>query len=267
VYIEFANELWNHGYGSPNADANDADYNAEIAAGDPHHLNFDGQGNSDRRVAWKMLWISQLFRQVWGDAAMGTRVRIALPNQGDWGGWARHATQLKYIDKVWGPTSTFASIDGFTNPKQPVAYYIHNATGSMYIHAANLTTVDTAFTDMNTSLTVYGGLQPAGESNSVFQRIADADAMAGRYGIKFSSYEAGIEIPPGTVMSAADADPRMKTLHHDFFHQFYSAANADVLIYFWLVGDAAVDSSLSSDLRITNTPRWQAVQEFAAGGP
>lgn len=263
VYVEFVNELWNHGYGYPNSDENDADYSAEIAAGDPHHLNFDGRGDPDRRVAWKTVWLSQLFRAVWG-SQMGTQVRIVLPNQGDWGGWDRHQNQLTYLEGVWGPGSAFATIDGITNPKQAPSYYVHNITGSMYIHADNTSTVDTAFADMNRSLKTDGGL--GSESNSVFQRIAYAEALAARYpGIKFSSYEAGIEIAPSATMRAADADPRMKTLHTDFFTRFYAQPHADVLMYFWLVGDAAIDAGLSADLRNTSTPRWQAVKESAAG--
>jgi hypothetical protein len=264
VNVEFSNELWNLSYGYPDAYQNESDYTAEISAGDPHHLNFDGKGNSDRRVAWKTVWISQLFRSVWGDAAMGNRVRIVLPDQGDWGNWSRHRGQLTYIDGVWGTGSSFSTIDGITVAKQPVPYYVSEISGSMYVHAANFSTVDTAFADMNTSLSTAGGLAAAGENNSVYERIGYADAMAAKYpGLTFSSYESGIEIPVSAVMTSADADVRMKTLHHDLLTAFYAKPNARALVYFWLVGNSSLDVGLSTDLRNTSTMRWQAVKEFA----
>jgi hypothetical protein len=261
VYVEFNNEIWNY-LGSGNSEAS-----AEIAAGDPHHLNFDGRGAGDRWVAWKTVWMSQLFRQVWGDSSMGSRVRIVLANQGDWTGWWRHQQMLDYLTSVWGAGSAWNTIDGFANPKQPVAYYVHDLSGSFYLHWNSPGDVDTGFSQLNTSLSTPGGLSSYGEYNCARERIKYGQAMAAAYGVKFSTYEAGVETMPATggVSAQADADPRMRTLFEDLMHAFYAEPNADVYVHFWLVGNTNIDAGLSTDFRTLDTQRWQAVKSVAAG--
>lgn len=270
VYVEFDNEIWNYS-GSGTAQAN-----AEIAAGDPHHL---GSGGGDAWVAWKVVQASLLWRQVWGDAAMQDRVRIVLANQGDWGGWDRHRGMLSYVDRIWGPTSTYAAPfaggnpvndglpSGFTNPKKPVSYYVHNISGSFYIHWSSPGDLNTAFDQLNTSLSVNGGLKAAGENNCVYERIGYGQSMAQSYGIQFSGYEGGIETTPasGGISAQADADSRMQALLEGEMHRFYQQSRGDVFVYFWLMGGANVDASLSPDLRTRDTYRWKAIQTIASG--
>lgn len=263
VYVEFSNEIWNYLV----SDATAA-YNAELNGGDPHHYAATANGGYDKWIAWKTMKISQLFRQVWGDSAMQNRVRIVLANQGDWGTWWRHQNMLDYISAVFvnGGATYGAAVDGVPTG-HPVNYYIHNLSGSFYIHWSSPSNLDTAFTQLNQSLSTTGGLPSAGESNSVKQRYGWAQAMAAKYGVKFTGYETGTEIGPasGGITDQADADPRMYTLFADSLHSFYSNANADVSVHFWLVGPTAIDAGLSPDLLSSGTQRWRAIRDLAAG--
>ncbi|HWY86637.1 MAG TPA: L-type lectin-domain containing protein, partial [Gemmataceae bacterium] len=79
VYIEYSNEIWNSGFSQSQDNANAAA--AEVAAG-ASPLNYDGSTDSNvwtrRRVAEKIVQISDQFRAVFGDAQMGSRIRPVL---------------------------------------------------------------------------------------------------------------------------------------------------------------------------------------------
>ncbi len=259
VYVEFSNEIWNYlGSGT-------SQYNAEMGAGDPHHLNFNGLGGGDIWVAWKVVQIGYAWRQVWGDSAMGSRVRIVMANQGDWGQWWRHGIMLSYIQGVFGGSTYGSTIDGVPTG-HPVNWYINNISGSLYSHDNNPGNLDTYFSQLTTSLSSTGGLSSAGESNSIVQRIDWADSLAAQYGLKFSSYEAGTEVPNGSVEQSGDSDARIQTHLLNHTHYFYNKANEDVWVYFWLVGPAgSLDCGLGPTLRSTNTLRWQTIRQLAAG--
>lgn len=259
VYVEFSNEIWNYlGSGT-------SQYNAEVAAGDPHHLNYNGQGGGDFWVAWKAVQIGYAWRQVWGDSNMGSRVRIVMANQGDWGQWARHAGMIGYIKAVFGGSTYGSSIDGVPTG-HPVNWYINNISGSLYSHDNNPSNLDTYFSQLATSFSSTGGLSSAGESNSIVQRIDWGDQLAAANGLKFSGYEVGTEVPAGTVENSGDSDSRIQTHLLNHGHYFYGKANGDVWVYFWLVGNAgSLDCGLGPDLRTTNTLRWQTLKQLAAG--
>ena len=86
VYVEWGNEIWNWSFsqGGWAADAG----RAAVLDGTPDGLivNFDGQrenGDFRRWAALKTVQASNTFRSVWGDAAMGDRVRMLLEYQYD----------------------------------------------------------------------------------------------------------------------------------------------------------------------------------------
>jgi len=261
IYVEYSNELWN---GGPNGNETISNYNAEIAAGDPHHLNWDGNGSADRWVAWKTVWISNLLRVAWGSGMQST-IRMVFPTQGDWGGWTRANTGLSYVAYAWGATSPWATIDGMTNPKQPVNYYIRTVAGSFYIHwSGQVSVVDatTAFQSMNGSLS-----GPTSESNYVKQRIDWGEQRAAQYGITFSGYEAGTEITTGLPSGYTSwwySDARMKQLLKDEMSYFYAKPHAEVYIHFMMLGNGTF--GLSPDYTTASTSvRWGAVNETAQG--
>jgi len=79
LYIEWSNEVWNDLF--PQTQRNYAATNAEVATG-KSNLNSDGETNpyqlAWRRTARRGKEISDIFRSVFGDAAMMTRVRPVL---------------------------------------------------------------------------------------------------------------------------------------------------------------------------------------------
>jgi hypothetical protein len=290
VYVEFTNELFSYyRYGDPQGQA-------EIAAGDPHHLAYDGKRENpgDRWGAWNTVRLSLLAREVWGDAAMQDTIRIVYANQGNWGGWARHKAGLDYIVNVWGPRSPYATIDGFTVPRKPVSWYIHNISGSFYLHSLlkdgvpTATTVGTLgtmgvlgdgsgfFGELKRALSVKGGNQQRWEL-SIDDMHALAEATAERYGVKFSSYETGIEIfKPGAV-GAAWSDPQMRTLYHDLLTRMRARRNSDVPVQSATVRGVYPTNELSKSWAAADgfpwpltgtpapTPMWQAMIDVSQG--
>ena len=257
VYIEYSNEIWN--YLPVYADAA---YDAEILAGDPHHFEFDAEVSYDRWIAWKGLKISTLFRAVWGDSAMQDRVRIVLANQGDWAARTSYY-MLPYITAVFGGDTYGSSIDGVPTG-HPVSYYFHSISGSFYGHWNNPADADTAFTQLGQSLSTPGGLAGV-ESVSIQERIDAYQTMAAGAGIKFTSYESGLEIPNNAVSAACDADARMQTYTEAALSYHYGKANADASVYFWLAGPSSLDVGLGPDLLTTTSYRWQAIRNIASG--
>jgi hypothetical protein len=289
VYMEFTNELFTYyGYGDSRA-------TADINAGDPHHLAWDGKTSNpgDRWGGWNAVRLSLLARQVWGDAAMQDTIRIVYANQGDWGAWGRHQSAMDYITAVWGPGSTYNTIDGFTNPKQPVSYYLHNISGSFYLHAPMNNGVPTA-----TSVGSVGTLgvrtdgsgflgqlkeqlscSGAGLSyeSSSYERQQDGENMAARYGIKFTSYETGIEIFNAGSVGAAWSDPGMKTIYYNLLAHSRTLPHADVMVQSGTVRGIYPTNELSRSYAASDgfpwplsgtaapSPSWQAVIDFAAG--
>ena len=184
---------------------------------------------------------------MWGDAAMQDTVRIVYANQGDWGGWGRHQSAMDYMTAVWGPGSPYDTIDGFTNPKQPISYYIHNVSGSFYLHAPmdgngapTATTVGSVGTlgvrtdgsgflgQLKEQLSCSG----AGLSyeSSIYERQQDGENMAARYGIKFTSYETGIEIFNAGSVGAAWSNPGMKTIYYNLLAHARTLPHSDVMV-------------------------------------
>ncbi len=263
IYVEYVNELWNVGYGYPSSTEADSAWRAEVRAGDPHHLNWDGKASVDRWVAWKTVWISNLLREAWGTEMQRT-VRVALPTQGDWGNWDRADTMLQYIDHVWGSASPWGTIDGMANPRQPVASYVATVAGSFYLHWSGRVAV----TDANSAFqSLYGSLNgPTKERNTVKQRIDWGERRAARYGLTFSCYEGGTEIvdglPPGW-QSFWYSDARMTALLTEEMSYFFSKPHAEAWIHFMMLGDGTF--GLSPDYGGVGGARWQALLGMAGG--
>ena len=148
VYVEYTNEVWNSvfpqwsenycsayasiGIGRPNY----ADCTRAHAPGNPADgtiLSFDGSQDGNvlwnRRQALRIVQTSNIFRAVFGDAAMGSRVRILDEVQYDNRGWPATAQfQLDYIDEY------FNNGDGthHVSTPHPVNYYLWGGGGANY---------------------------------------------------------------------------------------------------------------------------------------
>jgi hypothetical protein len=260
VYVEHANELWNTGfvYSIRNHD----DTVAEVAAGDPHHLGYTAGNDWEqawRRVGYLAVRHSLIFRGVFGDADMMTRVRPVLATQ-----LARYATTdqpLDYIRTVWGPGNTYG------NPEQPVSYYLYALAGAPYVETLPADAGNGSMTvdDVFESMTTYA-------AESVYAWITANKAYADGAGIKLVAYEGGQHLLPsqGSAASklAAQMDPRMRTVTFDLLQRWFDSGG-DLFAYYELCTAWSQFGywGLGTDIGSEYTPKWTGLKDFAATLP
>ena len=256
IYVEFSNELWNGVFGQSPWIANQA--NAAIAARDPD-LCYDGTTNQwtviPRLMAKAAMQVSDIFRSVFGDAAMMTQVRPVLAaqiaNSGTYSG-------LSYLD---APRHAGSS------------HYLYAIAGAPYIDVLNETlplTVDQLFLEMTTYQSTY--LAPW---------ISTLASTARNYGVKMLAYEGGQTLYPSmanyTNKLAAQTDQRMKMQTVNLLNT-WKAAGGDPFFYYEL--SSAWDNSgcwgLSPDITYDidadpgyptseAMPKWGAIRQIATG--
>ena len=244
LYIEYSNELWNSTF--PQMSTNCQLASDELAAGvnssgDPSYLNWDGAWNGnvynstntasgswnwtmcDRHTTERTVQISNIFRSVFGGAAMSSRIRPVLESQlGTPGGALGNEMQmmLNYYDNL-APGSAPVSTP------HPPGYYLYGAGGSAYYFPAQTdSTLDAFFADLGSSF-----------ASDVQGDIPLVAAM----GLKRVAYEGGPSLDK--LGNAVDAvaplsivDPRMKTALINF-HNIWSANGGDLLMYLSATGD------------------------------
>jgi len=241
LYIEYSNELWNSLYtqtqdncratsdelvGNPNSPLNyDATWNRVAwIVGDPHYNpNFDYE-KCWRRIAKRGVEISNVFRSVFGDAAMGARIRPVLMTQQN-NGQGTFAAAMKmmfgYFDNGEG---------NFVSNPHPPSYYFYGAGGSGYYSPPDTVTgVAALFSSPE--------MTPAGWAPSLRTDAAIAVAL----GLKRVCYEGGpgldtINGPRDAISAQAVDDPRMTTTIVSM-HNAWSSFGGDLFVYFQAAGD------------------------------
>jgi hypothetical protein len=135
VYVEWGNEFWNWAFsqGGWAADAGRAAVLNDTPEG--RIVNFDGQrpgGDFRRWAGLRTVEMSKTFRSVWGDDAMGERVRVLLEYQYN-NQQSTAVGTLKFIDSYYNNGD---GIEHVPDP-HPVSYYIWGAGGAAYYGASN----------------------------------------------------------------------------------------------------------------------------------
>ncbi len=135
VYVEWGNEYWNWAF-SQAGWANDAGRAAVVNnTTEGQIINFDGTrptGDFRRWAALKTVEASNTFREVWGDDAMGSQVRVLYEYQ--YNNQQNTAVEvLRFLDRY------FNNGDGTEHvpDPHPVNYYIWGAGGAAYLGASN----------------------------------------------------------------------------------------------------------------------------------
>jgi hypothetical protein len=256
IYVEWSNEVWNSAYPYP-AGANHNDAVAEVQANPNSPLNFDhvypnqdpnGWSLSPRRIAEKTVEVSNIFRQVFGDDQMMTRIRPVLMSQLGWtGGWL--APELDYIEDYFDNAA-------YQSAPHPASYYIYGAGGSGYenfdpSNGPN-TTVDQVFNTM-----------PVGFN----QDLQNDTAWTAAFGLKRIAYEGGPSLDnltgntnvPASVLQAAWGDPRMRT-ELVANQNTWSADGGDLFMYFASTGD--YHWGLTNDPFNLNTQKLNAINDL-----
>jgi hypothetical protein len=247
VYVEWSNELWNGGFSQSSWLGQQAE--AATAAGDPDLL-WDGNRSHYaimfRLVGRRSMQISDLFRAVFGDGEMMTRIRPVLP------------AQLANAGTLSEPLTYLAARHG------GAAKSLYAVSGAAYVtvfnddagNRADLT-VDSIFAEMT--------------------RYAEVNARAwmktfaklGRdHGLKLVAYEGGQHLTgAGSIDAklAAQVDPRMKALL--LLNQAnWHASGGELFVYYNLCSGWNRHGAwgLSQDITSEAGPKWAAISELAA---
>lgn len=212
VYIEYSNEIWNNDYVMNHQNIALAQQ-AVAAGGSP--LGYDGNLSpgllGQRRAAERTKEISDLFRGVWGDAAMTTRIRPVLEwEYGNGQAWAQN--ELSFLEAYWG------NADGQPHVAQPypVAHYLWGGGAAWY--ATLNDTSPSSIADM-----VASGLA----LNVPATTEADGD-WARAFGLHETGYEGGYFVGESNQSAAQNAlqdkaniDPTAAALEAQTINLFY----------------------------------------------
>ncbi len=192
IYVEWSNEMWNGNYAQTGR--NQAAAIAEVNAG-TSRLAYDGSTNQGywawRRVGMRTAQISDIFRSVFGDAAMMTRVRPVLCGQFSQPESIRQP--LEFLESVYGA------------PKR----YLFAIAGAPYF---GLRPEDSLRTDLTVDQ-IFALLPPRIEGNRQF--AITWSVWARYYGLRQMSYEGGEHLVGTASLQAkidANRDARMGTM-------------------------------------------------------
>lgn len=140
VYVELDNEIWNWAFRTTQVAQRRAKAEHEKGSSTWKAIDYDGRAGDPGGVRAMRRWhavrtveASKAFRRVWGDEAMGPRVRVLLEYQYD-----------NYQDTA---LSSLDFIDGYYNNRSsnnvrdphPVSYYLWGAGGAAYYGLRNKT--------------------------------------------------------------------------------------------------------------------------------
>jgi hypothetical protein len=249
VYVEWSNELWNGGFSQSTWLGQRAD--AAVAAGDPDLL-WDGNSSHStimfRLVGRRSMQISDLFREVFGDREMMTRIRPVLP------------AQLANAGTLSEPLAYLAARHG------GAAKYLYAVTGAAYVTVFNDDagnraglTVDSIFSEM----TSYAEVN-AHAWMKTFARL-------GRdHGLRLLAYEGGQHLTgkgSAAAKLAAQVDPRMKEVLLLNYANWYGSGG-ELFVYYNLCSGWNGHGAwgLSADINSEAGPKWAAITELAAAG-
>lgn len=195
LYVEYSNEVWNTAFTQFIQNFNAAKASITAMNEEGKMLTYDG--NTDLNVGWnrrhalRTVQTSTIFRAVFGDAAMGTRVRLLDEFQYANDGWPATAqTQLGFIDDY------FNNSDGQThvsNPK-PVSYYLWGAGGANYYTGtvSNPATVAQVFGSCILNLFWSQAVDCSGIFAANYSSTLNTEtSWANRYGLEEVAYEGG----------------------------------------------------------------------------
>jgi fibronectin type 3 domain-containing protein len=237
AYVELGNENWNSGAGFLSFHL----YHAIAAHLPPTHPVLTPKADS----IWTLVWrypafrtavISDIFRAVFGDAQMMTRVRPVL------------MTQIGNAQNTMGAALTWLDAHlAASSPPRAIKDVLYAGGGSGYYG------VNSGLSALPDSFFAAGNYPDA----AALRAFALDSLWAANAGIRHVAYEGG----PGLSYSAADnralaADPRMRTMM-EATHAAWSQMGGDLLVYYTLRGPS--EWEFTPDLRALETPKLRAL--------
>ncbi|WP_189048617.1 PA14 domain-containing protein [Aliidongia dinghuensis] len=241
VYIEYSNEVWNTSF--PQYNSNVALAEAEVAAGNSP-LDYDKNGRSfvweRRRVAKRIMEVSNLFRAVWGDAAMMTQIRPVFEWQyGNMNETA--AVGLDFLDSFYNNAD---GVQHVANP-HPVNYFLYGGGGGWYVAPIHQ--------GLGTAAAVFASGQNVPSTGS--------DALwANAFGLKAMGYEGGFEVggDTGTASEVAlNLDPGVLGQATQALNAFFHLGGTMPFIF--NAAGATAYGVANPTINEQNTPKMQAI--------
>jgi hypothetical protein len=155
IILEHENEVWNYGFANYGNNLADVEAAAGANTAGWQIVNYDGAYTGNPDGAWlrwhiyRALRASQIFRSVFGDAAMGSRIRVIYEYQYDnANGTASGA--LPFIDDYFNNADGVAHVP---NP-EPVDYYFWGGGGAVYYSSGDPNGTNSGITFANASFEV-----------------------------------------------------------------------------------------------------------------
>jgi hypothetical protein len=250
VYVEYSNEVWNFSFSQAETNLQLAE--AEVANG-ASPLNFDGSTNiwywGWRRVAERIAQISNIFRGVWGDAAMGQAIRPVLE-------WQVGNGQDTADQQLTLLSDYYDNADGLTHvaTPHPPSYYLWGAGGGWY-HSVN-----------NPAAATIGAIYKSGLAPPT--AVPVDSAWAHSFGLTEAGYEGGFEIggdQPSTLQLAANLDSRAKGFELSGLDYFFAEGGGLGLVF--NVAGASAYGLADPTIYDSSTPKLKAVAALTAGAP
>lgn len=246
IYVEYSNELWNYGYGFPQSKWNLNQSIIECTNTTiPCDLNYDGINNNGywawRRPARRIVQISNIFRSVFGDDAMITRVRPILAGQMIYSEGIK--TGLKYIFDQYGPVNNF----------------IYAIAGAPYF---NLGSIDN-YNNL-TATDVLNTLQKNANSLKYDPGMIDYAAQAAWHNIRVLAYEGGPDTyGPNNIQAKKNAtlDSATEALIIGYLNDWYGKGFDT---FFWFTSGARTYDSGSGTFALTNNMNNQNTPKIRA---
>ncbi|CAF1117575.1 unnamed protein product [Rotaria sp. Silwood1] len=245
IYIEFSNELWNSMFAQSTANVKAAN-DSVLNQGDPLHLAYDNSTNywywGFRRTASQTKRISDLFKTVFGQENVGPWKRVRPILAGQCVNPTILTQGLDYLNKVYGPPSTF--LHGIA-----IAPYF---TLAQYKTWSNLTT-DQVIEGLNSSMQTF--LPEQGWSQQA--PVGVHAVYAAWYGLAVHGYEGGPDTVAGCGSCSLSAkinatrDNRMTDLCVSFLNGWYRYGFQP--LNWWVTGASSITAygswNLLEDMR------------------
>jgi len=247
LYVEYSNEVWNVQFAQH---AQNRAMAIEEVRGDPASpLAHDGSDDPAlwalRRIAQRGVQISNLFREVFGDAAMMTRIRPVFATQVVNTYLTR--TALEYVDKVFGPPS----------------HYFYAVAGAPYFNLGARQVEDGLDTEdvLTAMATSIDGLARV-------NRLSENISIARRHALPFLAYEGGPDtFGPGSLAAKARAslNPRMEGLCRRYLETWFDTGGG---LFMWFHAGAGRwehpygSWELTTDLADNDTAKLRCLRAF-----
>ncbi|MBD3242247.1 MAG: hypothetical protein GF331_16765 [Chitinivibrionales bacterium] len=252
LYVEYSNEVWNATFPQ-----NGWNLRAASSPTEQPTLRWDGSDMNGwqlgyRRMARRTTEISTIFREVFGDAAMMTRVRPLLM-------WQRaNANNYAHIALTF-MQEFYNVIHALNSEAHPPGYYIYGGGGVGYYGP-----------DRSASLSSVTDVLNSGSMNLDNPDWTDEQAfnakLTASYGLRHVVYEGGLATEPGSNFTEAlknqlRDDPRVTANIVGHINRFHSVGGHQFC--YFQVNDANETWGLSETVMDLTTPAWKAIDSLA----